>query len=96
MYMHASRHDCHLDSINTDRFWFVDTFDQSQISLQHDNPCYDMNELFHMNRHVQSVGVWGLRGGWVGGWVGGLGGGWMGGWVEEVYILTYAHRKETQ
>ena len=30
---------CHTGSTNTSSLWFVDTFDQSQTSIQHNHPC---------------------------------------------------------
>ena len=34
---------CHTGSTNTSSLWFVDTFDQSQTSMQHNYPCDFMN-----------------------------------------------------
>ena len=49
IHMHASRHDyvtlAHwlIGSTNTSSLWFIDTFDQSQTSIQHNYPCDFMN-----------------------------------------------------
>ena len=34
---------CHTGSINTCSLWFIDTFDKSQTSIQHNYPCDFIN-----------------------------------------------------
>ena len=60
VHAHFETKFCHLDSTNTNWFWFVDTFDHSQTSLQHGYPCDFMkwwiwNRFFFLTWYM----IWG-------------------------------------